>query len=158
MQTSLWPGYAGAVANEADPWAEREGPYSLPRYVTEPPTTECFVPDLTDPGEAERLWSRLAAGHAAIRRVHSLTYLHDDQKIEIRVGEQRKVYGRKKDRRGNYVPAVDFGRRPKREGATVIAIVDSGPVIEIWSVAMAGRWPNPTTVSPSALERIQYFR
>jgi hypothetical protein len=146
------------VATEADPWADREGPYSLPAYVTDQPTTECFVPYLSDPGEAERLWSRLTAGHAASRRVYSLTYLHGDQKIEVRVGEERRVYSRKKDRRGNYLPAADFDRRSQREGTTVIAIVDSGAVIEIWSVAVVGRWPNPTAVSPAALERIQYFR
>jgi len=56
------------------------------------------------------------------------------------------------------VPAADFDRRFQREGTTVIAIVDSDEVIEIWSVAMVGRWPNSTTVSPAALERIQYFR
>ena len=149
--------YPLLVATEADLWADREGPNSLPRYVTEQPTTECFVPYLSDPGEAERMWSRLTAGYSASRRVYSLTYLHSDQRIEVRVGEERRVYNRKKDRRGNYVPAVDFDRRPKREGTAVIAIVDSGQVIEIWSVAMTGRWPNPTAVSPAALERIQYF-
>jgi hypothetical protein len=145
------------VATEADPWADREGPYSLPWYVTEQPTTECFVPYLTDPDEAERLWSRITAVHPSSRRVHSLTYVDGEQKIEVRVGDERKVCRPKKDRRGNYVPGADFDR-PRREGSTVIAIVDSGQVIEVWSVAMVGRWPNPTSVNPAALERIQYFR
>jgi hypothetical protein len=40
----------------------------------------------------------------------------------------------------------------------VLAIVDAGAVIEIWSMAMTGRWANPTIVDPRSLERIQYFK
>jgi hypothetical protein len=124
----------------------------------EQPAAEFFVPYLKDPAEAEGLWSRLAARYAASRRVHSLTYLHGDQKVEAKVGEARKVYSRKKDRRGNYIPSVDFDRRCTREGSMVIAIVDSGDVIEIWSVAMTGRWANPTMVMPTSLESLRYFK
>jgi hypothetical protein len=90
--------------------------------------------------------------------VYSLTYLDDDQRIEVKVGDQRKVYRRKTDRRGAYVPGADFDRRHRREGTVVLAIADAGDVIRIWSVAMADRWPNPSLVDPRALERIQYFR
>jgi hypothetical protein len=147
------PGHA-----DFDPWAEREGPFSFVRYVTDQPTAQFFVPYLKAPAEAEDLWSRLAAGDTCCRRVYSLTYLHDDQKIEVKVGEERKVFSRKKDRHGAYRPGLDFDRRHRREGTVVVAIVDAGNVLRIWSVAMAGRWPNPSLVSPADLERIQYFK
>lgn len=145
------------MIGDGDPWADREGAYSLPRYVTEPPAKDFFVPYLNDAAKAEDLWSRCTARYAASRRVYSLTYTHDEQKIEVQVGQERKVYSRGGGR-GGYVPSADFGRRGKREGSAVLAIVDAGAVIEIWSVAMAGRWANPTIVDPSALERIQYFK
>jgi hypothetical protein len=143
------------VASDADPWADREGPYSLPRYVTEQATTDFFVPYV---GDAEDAWSRFAAGRPAGRRVYSLTHAHHDQKIEVTVGEERKVYSRNTRGRGGAVPGVDFDRRFKREGSAVLAIVDSGALIEIWSVAVTGRWANPSVVDPATLERIQYFK
>lgn len=149
--------YPGCVIGDGDPWANREGPYSLPRYVTEQPAEDFFIPYLNDPAKAEDLWSRCAARYAASRRVYSLTYTQNDQKIDVQVGQERTVYGRKSSR-GGYVPSADFERRGKREGSTVLAIVDAGTVIEIWSTAMTGRWANPTIVDPSALERIQYFK
>jgi hypothetical protein len=145
--------YPGCVISEPDPWADREGPYSLASYVTEPAAKDFFVPYLNDPAKAEVLWSRCAARYAASRRVYSLTYTHNEQKIEVQVGKERRVYSR-----GRYVASADFGRRGKREGSAVLAIVDAGALIEIWSVAMTGRWANPTIVDPSALECIQYFK
>jgi hypothetical protein len=146
------------VKGEHDPWANREGPFSLTRYVTEQPAVDFFIPYRNDPAEGEDLWSRLAAGNATCRRVYSLTYLHDDQRIEVRVGEERKVFRRKTDWPGGYMAGTDFDRRYRREGTMVLAIVDAGDVIRVWSVAVDGRWPNPSIVSPGALERIQYFR
>jgi hypothetical protein len=146
------------LTSDYDPWAEREGPFSFAWYLTEQPTTDFFIPYLKDPAAAEDLWSRCAAGTTGCRRVYSLTYLHDDQKIGVKVGEERKVYRRKSARRGAYVPGADFDRRHRLEGTAVLAIVDAGNVIKIWSVALAGRWPNPSLVDPRALERIQYFR
>jgi hypothetical protein len=145
------------LTSDYDPWAEREGPFSFARYVTEQATTEFFIPYLKDPAAAEDLWSRCAAGATGCRRVYSLTYLHDDRKIEVTVGQERKVYRRKTDRHGAYVPGADFDRRHQREGTVVVAIVDAGDVIRIWSVALTGRWPNPSLVDPGGLERIQYF-
>lgn len=149
--------YPGCVTSDRDPWADREGPYSLPRYVIEEPAKDFFIPYLNDPAKAEELWSRCAARYASSRRVYCLTYTHNDQKIEVRVGEERTVYSRRGGR-GGFDPSADFERRGKREGSTVIAIVDAGAVIEIWSVALTGRWANPTIVDPWALERIQYFK
>jgi hypothetical protein len=143
--------------SEGDPWAAREGPYSLTRYVTEQPAKDFFIPYLKDAAKAEDLWSRWAARHPASRRVYSLTYANNDQRIEVQVGRERKVYGRRAGP-GGYVPAADFDRRGKQEGSTVLAIVDAGAVIEIWSVALTGRWANPTIVDPRALECIQYFK
>ncbi len=149
--------YPGCVISDGDPWADREGPYSLPRYVTEQPAKDFFIPYANDPAKAEDLWSSCAARYAASRRVYSLTYTHNDQKIEVQVGQERRVYSRRGGR-GGHVPSTDFDRRGKREGSTVLAIVDAGVVIEIWSMAMTGRWANPTIVDPWALERIQYFK
>jgi hypothetical protein len=149
--------YPGCVISDQDPWADREGPYSLPRYVTEQPAKDFFIPYLPDAAKAEDLWSRCSGRYAASRRVYSLTYTHNDQKIEVQVGRERKVFGRRGSR-GGYVPGSDFERRGKREGSTVLAIVDAGAVIEIWSIGIAGRWANPTRVDPWALERIQYFK
>jgi len=145
------------VTSDQDPWADREGPYSLPRYVTEQPAKDFFIPYLNDPSKAEDVWSRCAARHAANRRVYLLTYIHNDQRIEVQVGRERMVFGRRTGR-GGYVPGTEFDRRGKREGSTVLAIVDAGAVIEIWSMSMTGRWANPTIVDPRALERIQYFK
>jgi hypothetical protein len=145
------------VTSDSDPWAEREGPYSLPRYVTEQPTRDFFIPDLNDPAVAEELWSRYSARRQASRRVYSLTHTHNDHKIEVQVGQERKVYSRRGGR-GGYQPNADFDRRGKRDGSTVLAIVDAGTVIEIWSVALTGRWANPSIVDPWTLERIQYFK
>jgi hypothetical protein len=125
--------------------------------VTEQPAKDFFVPYLNDPAKAEDLWSRCAARYAASRRVCSLTYTHNDQRIEVQVGQERKVYTRRGGRSG-YVPTADFERRGQREGSTVLAIVDSGAMIEVWSVARTGRWANPSIVDPWALERIQYFK
>lgn len=149
--------YLGSVTSEGDPWADREGPYSLPRYVTEPPAKEFFIPYVNGPAEAEDLWSRFAARHPTSRRVYSLTYTHDNQKIEVQVGQERKVYSRRGGRDG-YAASADFDRRGKREGSTVLAIVDAGAVIEIWTVLLSGRWANPSIVDPWALESIQYFK
>jgi hypothetical protein len=149
--------YPGCVISDEDPWADREGPYSLPRYVTDQPAKDFFIPYVTDPAKAEDVWARCAARYAASRRVYSLSYTHNDQKIEVQVGQERTVYSRR-GRRGGYVPGTDFDRRGKREGSTVLAILDAGVAIEIWSTAMTGRWANPTMVDPSALERIQYFK
>ena len=149
--------YPGSVTSDGDPWADREGPYSLPRYVTEQPTKGFFIPYVNGPAEAEDQWSRFAARHPATRRVCSLTYTHNNQKIEVQVGQERKVYSRRGGR-GGYVPSAGFDRRGKREGSTVLAIVDAGAVIEIWSVLLSGRWANPSIVDPWALERIQYFK
>lgn len=149
--------YFGSVTSEGDPWADREGPYSLPRYVTEQPTKDFFIPYVNGPAEAEDLWSRCAARHPASRRVYSLTYTHDNQKIEVQIGQERKVY-RRKGGRGGYAPSADFDRRGKREGSTVLAIVDAGVVIEIWTVLLSGRWANPSIVDPWALKSIQYFK
>jgi hypothetical protein len=146
------------VKGDHDPWADREGPFSLARYVNEQPATDFFIPYRNDPAEAEDLWLRLVAGNAACRRVYSLTYRHEDQRIEVRVGEERKVFRRKTGWRGGYMAGTDFDRRYRREGAVVLAIVDAGDLIRVWSVAQDGRWPNPSIVSPGALERIQYFR
>jgi hypothetical protein len=139
------------------PGRTAKGPYSFPRYVTEQSTKDFFIPYMNGPAEAEDLWSRFAARHPASRRVYSLTYTHNNQKIEVQVGQERKVYRRRGERDG-YVRGADFDRRGKREGSTVLAIVDAGAVIEIWSVFLSGRWANPSIVDPWALERIQYFK
>ena len=149
--------YPGSVTSEGYPWVGREGPYSLPRYATDQPTKDFFIPYVKSPAEADDLWSRFADGHPASRRVYSLTYTHNSQKIEVQVGRERKVYSRRGGR-GGYVPGAGFDRRGKREGTTVLAIVDAGAVIEIWSVIQSGRWPNPSVVDPQAVERIQYFK
>jgi hypothetical protein len=40
----------------------------------------------------------------------------------------------------------------------VLATVDAGDVVRICSVALTGRWPNPSLVGPGTPERIQYFK
>jgi hypothetical protein len=149
--------YPGCVSSDEDPWADREGSYSIPRYVTEQPAKDFFVPYLSEPARAEDLWSRCTARYSATRRLYSLTYMYNDQRIEVQVGQERKVYNRRGSS-GGYVASTDFDRRGKREGSTVLAMVDAGAVIEIWSMAATGRWANPTIVDPWSLERIQYFK
>jgi hypothetical protein len=142
------------VAGEADPWADREA-YSAPLYALAEPSREFFVPYAKDP---EAYWSRVAAGRADARPVYSLTHRHGDQKVEATVGRQRRVFDRKKDRRGHEIPSLDFERRGHIEGSTIVAIVDRGDVLEVWSVAMASRWPNPATVTPADVLSLEYFR
>jgi hypothetical protein len=142
------------MASEANPWAEREA-YSLPMYAQPEPTREFFVPYAKDPDE---YWSRVAAGRADVRRVYSLTHRHGDEQVEATVGRPRRVFGRKKDRRGQEIPSLDFDRRGRYEGSMVVAIVDRGDVIEVWSVAMSLRWANPATVSPADIVSLEYFK
>jgi hypothetical protein len=124
-------------------------------YALTEPTREFFVPYAKDP---EAFWSRLAADRAGARRVYSLTHRHVDQKVEATVGRRRRVFGRQKDRRGYEIPSLDFDRRGRFEGSTVVAIVDRGDVIEVWSVAMSQRWPNPATVNPADVMNLEYFK
>lgn len=145
------------MGSDANPWADREA-FSLPLYALPKPTREFFVPYTNNPDEAEAFWARLAAGRADARRVYSLTHRHGDQKIEAAVGRPRRVFDQKKDRRGYGVPSLDFDRRSRKEGSVVAAIVDRGDVIEVWSVAMTQRWPNPTTVSPADVLSLEYFK
>ena len=113
--------YPGCVTSDGDPWADREGRNSLPRYVTEQPAKDFFIPYLNDPAKAEDLWSRFAARYAASRRVYSLTSTNNDQKIEVHVGRERKVFGRSGGR-GGYVSGAEFDRRGKREGYKYVTI------------------------------------
>jgi hypothetical protein len=142
------------VASEANPWADREA-YSLPTYALTEPTREFFVPYARDP---EAFWSRVAAGRTDARRVYSLTHRHGEQKVEATIGRPRRVFGRKKDRRGYEIPSLDFDRRGRNEGSAVVAIVDRGDVIEVWSVAMSQRWANPSTVNPADVLSLEYFK
>jgi hypothetical protein len=119
------------------------------------PTREFFVPYAKDP---EALWARLAQARTGARRVYSLTHRHGDQKVEATVGRARRVFSRKKDRRGHEIPSLDFDSRGHTEGSAVVAIVDCGDVIEVWSVAMSVRWANPATVSPADVLSLEYFK
>jgi hypothetical protein len=151
--------WAGRDANpwadrDANPWADREA-YSQPPYAQPEPTRDFFVPYAKDP---EAFWSRVSAGRAGARRVYSLTHSHGDQKVEATVGRRRRIFERKKDRRGHEIPSLDFDRRGRTEGSTVVAIVDRGGVIDVWSVAMSHRWANPAAVNPADVLSLEYFK
>ena len=137
-------------------WAEREQPYSS--CFIEQPSTEFFIPG-RGPAEAEALWAELVQGHRPdSRRVYSLTYRHDELKIEAKVGEHRREYRRRAGPRGAYIPDIGFERYPWRTGSRVLAIVDACDVIEVWPGAPPGGPAGPSLVSPGAVERIQYFK
>jgi hypothetical protein len=139
-----------------DPWAQREASFRL--YV-EPPAVAFFIPGIDDPAEAEAQWARFAQGHRPdSRRVYSLTYTNGISKIEVKVGEERILRRPETGPRGGHLPGGGLSPVARPTGSRVLAIVDAGTVLEVWSEPPPGEWANPSLVSSRSLEQIQYFR
>jgi len=139
-----------------DPWAQREASFRL--YV-EPPAVAFFIPGIDDPAEAEAQWARFAQGHRPdSRRVYSLTYFNGISKIEVKVGEERIQRRPETGPRGGHLPGGGLSPVARPTGSRVLAIVDAGTVLEVWSEPPPGEWANPSRVSSRSLEQIQYFR
>ena len=138
------------------PWAEREAGFRL--YV-EPPAVTFFIPGIDDPSDAEAQWARFVQGQRPdCRRVYCLTYRNGISKIEVKVGEERMQRRPETGPRGGHLPGGGLSPVARPTGSRVLAIVDAGTVLEVWSEPPPGEWANPSLVSSRSLEQIQYFR
>ena len=139
-----------------DPWAQREAGF---RPYVEPPAVAFFIPGIDHPADAEAQWARFVQGQRpGCRRVYSLTYMNGISKIEVKVGEARMQRRPEAGPRGGHIPGGGLSPVARRTGSRVLAVVDAGTVLEVWSEPPPGEWANPSLVSPGSLERIQYFR
>jgi hypothetical protein len=111
-----------------------------------------FIPNLRgNLATAEAEWQRCLSESPApadSRRVYSLTYEHDGDRYEVKVGERRKRYRRKTGPRGGYIADADHEPRGRDTGTMVSGIVDtSGDLLYVWSYGPPfDGWGNPSLV------------
>ena len=100
--------------------------------------------------------ARVFPGPPGSRPARSLTYTHSGETYKATIGRPRKRYARPP------LPgsaAAKAGRAEGEEsGSTVIAIVVTDRLVEIWSQEPAQGWANPSLVRHDEITKIQYLR
>ena len=112
-----------------------------------------FLPDGTDEKRSEILERLRANGHAALYR---LTYNHEGDQYELEVGRPRKKFARKTGPRGGYIKNAEPSTYGTETGGTVVLIVSTENVIEVWSEPARG-WAVPSIVGRSEVVRSERF-
>ena len=121
-----------------------------------------FIPHLDGDHEAaEEEWLRYLRDSGAppdSKRVYAVTYHHESSRFEVQVGEGRREYKRRTGPRGGYIKNAGLNPVPVRTGTRVSGIVDTGPVIYVWSYGPPfGGWANPSMIGRNEVEQIEYF-
>ena len=100
--------------------------------------------------------ARVFPGPPGSRPARALTYTHRGETYKATIGRPRKRYVRPP------LPgaaAAKAGRAEGEEsGSTVIAIVVTDRLVEIWSQEPAQGWANPSLVRHDEITKIQYLR
>jgi hypothetical protein len=100
--------------------------------------------------------ARVFPGPPGSRPARSLIYTHRGDTYKATIGRPRKRYVRP-PRPGS--PAARARRAEGEEsGNTVIAIVVTDRLVEIWSQEPAQGWANPSLVRHDEIMNIQYLR
>jgi len=95
--------------------------------------------------------------HSRPRQARTMTYRHDGDKYEVTVGEPRKVYRRRTGPRGGYIKNADWQGWGTPTGSIVMAIIDAGRVIEVYSEEPSRGWANPSLVGHSEVMSIEWI-
>jgi hypothetical protein len=119
-----------------------------------------FIPSVDDLLEAEKVWRSFADDCGApqsCRRLYSLTYTHDQDKIVVTVGKPPMVYKRQTGPRGGYIKNADFVRLGQSIGTTVCGIVDAGSLIYVYQIPSNRYWANPILVGQGSVMTLDPF-
>jgi hypothetical protein len=98
--------------------------------------------------------ARVFPGPPGSRPARSLIYTHSGDTYKATIGRPRKRYAPPPGS-----AAAKAGRAGGEEsGSTVIAIVVTDGLVEIWSQEPAQGWANPSLVRHDEITNIQYLR
>lgn len=81
-----------------------------------------------------------------VEALYEISYIHNGDRYEVRVGEPRHVFPRKTGPRGGYRPNAGFRSWSSDTGTVVTAIMKTPTVIYVWSLRPFGGWANPSMV------------
>lgn len=97
--------------------------------------------------------ARVFPSPSGSRPARSLIYAHGEDLYKATIGRPRRRYRRAKVS-GSCAAHPAEGQE---SGSTVIAIVVTDRLIEVWSAEPAGAWANPSLVPHGAVTNIQYL-
>lgn len=114
-----------------------------------------FLPQGSPQDNAET-WRNLTA--AGQRAVYSVTYeQHERSKFVVTVGKERQEYPRETGPRGGYIRNAGRRRWASSTGTTVILIVESAGLVEVYSLPPYGGWSNPSRIGLNEVTSVEYF-
>lgn len=117
-----------------------------------------FIPGASDP-EAAWDWyvqsERLK--NEEVEALFEITYLHEGDRYEARVGEPRRIFRRETGPRGGYRSNAGHRALSSRTGTVVTAIMRAPSVIYVWSMPPYGQWANPSVVGLGELANATPF-
>lgn len=118
------------------------------------------MPLMPDPEQAEGQWQKYRENsNAALdsRRIYSVLYEHDGDKIFAKVGEPPKVFKKITGPGGGYRKDAGHQRLGQSIGQQVTAIIDTGNYLSVYMLPGDSYWANPITVGYESIETSEDF-
>jgi hypothetical protein len=100
--------------------------------------------------------ARVFPGPPGSRPARSLVYTHSGDTYKATIGRPRRRYAH--PRQSGSATAKASRTEGEESGSTVIAIVVTDRLVEIWSQEPAQGWANPSLVRHDEITKIQYLR
>lgn len=112
-----------------------------------------FIPGATDHRATWRAYLEMRGlKEDEVEALWKISYLHDGDRYEVRVGEPRRVFRRKTGPRGGYRANAGYRSWSSATGTEVTAIMRTPTVILVWSTPPCGGWANPSMVGLTEVE------